>query len=78
MLVRTTITFASDVAAVIEQRRAAEGAGVSEIVNDLIRRGAVAERRSAPPPPLPTFDMGMMIDVRDTGEVLAVLDEQHH
>jgi len=73
---RTTVTFASDVFAVIEQRRAAEGAGVSEIVNDLIRRGAVAERQSASSPPLPTFDMGMMIDVRDTGEVLALLDEQ--
>ncbi len=72
---RTTITFADDVAALVEQRRVEAGTGVSEVVNDLIRRGAIA----APPkpgPPIPSFDMGpARIDVQNIGEVLAYLDE---
>ncbi len=74
---RTTITFADDVAALIERRRREDGTGVSEVVNDLVRRGAIAEHRPPPPPlPLPSFDLGLTIDVRCTGEVLAMLDEQ--
>ncbi len=72
---RTTITFADDVAALVEQRRAAAGAGISEVVNDLIRAGAIASPRR-PGPPIPAFDMGPpLINLDNIGEVLAYLDE---
>ncbi len=71
---RTTITFADDVAALVEQRRVEAGVGISEVVNDLIRAGAAAPPRR-PGPPIPSFDMGLGIDVSNIGEVLAYLDE---
>lgn len=74
---RTTITFADDVAALVEQRRGEAGAGVSEVVNELIRAGAAARTvRTEPPPPIPSFDLGLAIDVRNVAEALALLDEQ--
>ena len=39
---RTTVTLASDVAAAVEQLRRERSVGVSEAVNDLVRRGLVA------------------------------------
>lgn len=72
---RTTVTFTSDVAALIGQRRRETGDGVSDVVNDLIRRGAVPDQASDVPPTLPTFDLGLSVDVRSVGDVLAMLDE---
>jgi len=72
---RTTITFADDVAALVEQRRVEAGVGVSEVVNDLIRAGAAAPPRR-PSPPIPSFAMGPpLINLDNIGEVLAYLDE---
>lgn len=45
---RTTITFSDDVAAAVEQRRRETGAGVSEVVNDLVRAGLIAPRERKP------------------------------
>ncbi len=75
---RTTITFADDVAALVEQRRVEAGVGISEVVNDLIRAGAITEPRR-PGPPIPSFDMGPpLINLDNIGEVLAYLDEFDH
>lgn len=41
---RTTITLAKDVAAAVEQARARRGVGISEVVNDLLRRGLAQEQ----------------------------------
>lgn len=71
---RTTITFADDVAAVVEQRRVADGVGVSETVNNLIRAGLIAGHKRSVPPPLPTFDLGLRIDVRNVAEALEHLE----
>lgn len=72
---RTTITFADDVAALVEQRRVEAGVGISEVVNDLIRAGAITKPRR-PGPPIPSFDMGPpRINLDNVGEVLAYLDE---
>lgn len=42
---RTTVTFAPDVAAAIEHRRQETGEGLSEAVNDLVRAGLIAPKR---------------------------------
>ena len=36
---RTTVTLAQDVAAAVERLRRERGVGISEVVNDLVRRG---------------------------------------
>lgn len=36
---RTTITLADDVAAAVSQLRRQQGTGISEVVNELVRRG---------------------------------------
>jgi hypothetical protein len=45
---RTTITLADDVAAALEQVRARRGVGISEVVNDLLRRGLTQDQPPAP------------------------------
>lgn len=44
---RTTITLADDVAAAVEELRLQAGRGISEIVNDLLRRGLAQDRPRA-------------------------------
>jgi hypothetical protein len=44
---RTTITLAKDVAAAVEHARARRGVGISEVVNDLLRRGLAQETAAA-------------------------------
>lgn len=70
---RTTITFADDVAAGIEQARRERGLGLSEAVNDLVRaglmRGSAKERVECP-----TYDMGIGIDVRNIGEAIETIE----
>ena len=46
---RTTVTFAKDTAAIIDEVRAAEGKGVSEVVNELVRRAAKQGSPERPP-----------------------------
>lgn len=66
---RTTVTFADDVAAGIEKVRRERDMGLSEAVNDLIRAG-LADRGDRPYVDFPTFDMGMRIDVSNVGEAI--------
>lgn len=44
---RTTITLAEDVAAAVDQLRRRRGSGISEVVNDLLRRGLASDQPEA-------------------------------
>jgi hypothetical protein len=70
---RTTVEFDPAAAAAIEQLRRERGIGVSEAVNELIRRGLlprpeprVFRQRTAP--------LGLRIDVSNVAEALDALD----
>jgi hypothetical protein len=45
---RTTITLAPDVEAAVQELRRRRGGGVSEVVNELVRRQRAARAASAP------------------------------
>lgn len=70
---RTTVEFDADTARAIEELRRSEGLGVSEAVNELVRRGLL-------PRPAPTrFEqrtqpMGLKIDVSNVAEALDLLE----
>ncbi|MGQ0733865.1 MAG: CopG family transcriptional regulator [Acidobacteriota bacterium] len=70
---RTTIKLDPDVGAAVERIRKSSSRGVSETVNDLIRRGLGARARarrfvqaSAP--------VGLRVDVSNVAEVLELLE----
>jgi hypothetical protein len=71
---RTTIEFDEDTARAVERERREHGRGVSQAVNELIRRGMSA------PPPAPTEfrqrtrRLGLRIDVSNVAEALDVLE----
>jgi len=70
---RTTITFEADTAAAIDQVRRERGVGISQAVNELVRRGlSVVE----PPRPFAqrTSAGRARIDVTDVAETLDLLD----
>jgi hypothetical protein len=69
---RTTVEFDDDTAKAIERLRREQGLGISEAVNELIRRGLTAG------PARPTFRqetraLGIRIDVANVAEALEVL-----
>ena len=69
---RTTITFDSDTAAVIEALRRERGVGVSTVVNDLVRAGA---RSQVPALPFVqrTAHLGRgLVDITNVAEALEV------
>lgn len=70
---RTTITFHDDVAQAIERLRREQGVGVSEVVNDLVRRGLAADAqgqrelfRQRTSPMRARMDVSNVADVLDT------------
>ncbi len=70
---RTTIEFDDDTARAIEALRRERGVGVSEAVNELIRRGLL------PRPAGPEFrqrsrTLGIRIDVSNVADALEVLE----
>ena len=70
---RTTIEFEDDTARAIEELRRSEGLGVSEAVNELVRRGLL------PRSPGTRFEqgtrpMGLKIDVSNVAEALENLE----
>lgn len=71
---RTTVTLADDVAAVVDRLRRERSIGVSEAVNELIRNGLVGRGGAKPRIEFPTHDMGMRIDVRDIGEAIEAVE----
>jgi hypothetical protein len=70
---RTTVEFEDDTARAIEELRRSEGLGVSEAVNELIRRGLLP-RRSGDRFEQRTYAMGLKIDVSNIAEALEVLE----
>lgn len=70
---RTTVTFADDVAAAVERLRRERAVGTSEAVNELIRRGlAAGEKRQ--PFRQRTHALGLTVDVADVADALEELD----
>jgi len=71
---RTTVTLAADVAAAVEQFKRERGTGVSEAVNELVRRGL--SRQSAPARfRQRTSDMGLpAVPLDDVAGLLDALD----
>lgn len=73
MDMRTTVTFADDVAAAIDQLRRQQTLGLSDAVNELIRRGLVAQ-----PPRKPyvqkSYPMGAKIDLTNIGEAIEIAE----
>lgn len=70
---RTTITLADDVAAGVQQHRREASIGLSEAVNDLIRKGLVGEGRREPFEQR-THDLGDGLDVTNVVEAIENLD----
>ena len=70
---RTTIKLDDDVSAAIEQLRRKSDLGVSETVNQLIRRGLNAQRERRPFVQ-PTKPLGVRIDVSNVAEALELLE----
>lgn len=68
------MTFADDVAAAIAQLQRERGIGVSEAVNELVRRGLVAAPRRNPPFRQRTRRLGLRVDVTNVAEALEQLD----
>ncbi|MCX7620681.1 MAG: ribbon-helix-helix protein, CopG family [Acidimicrobiales bacterium] len=70
---RTTIDLEPDTAKAVEHLRKEQGLGLSEAVNQLIRRGLVATPAPSPFRPIHR-DLGLMIDVSNVAEALELLD----
>lgn len=70
---RTTIQFDTDAAKAIERLRNEEGRGVSEAVNELIRRGLAATEGREPFVPR-ARSLGLRIDVSNVAEALDLLE----
>jgi Arc/MetJ family transcription regulator len=70
---RTTIELDDDTAAEVQRLRREENRGVSEAVNELIRRGMLARRDVEPFVPR-TRRLGLRIDVSNVAEALDVLE----
>lgn len=70
---RTTIDLEPDTAKAIDQLRKEQGLGLSEAVNQLIRRGLLATPSPSPFRPIHR-DLGLTIDVSNVAEALELLD----
>lgn len=70
---RTTVEFDSDTAQAIEALRRERGTGVSETVNELVRRGMLVRDRPKPFVPI-VRKLGLMIDVSNIADALDFLE----
>ncbi len=70
---RTTVEFDADTARAIEKLRAEHGRGVSEAVNELIRRGMNVTEERAPFVPR-SAALELTIDVRNIADALDLLE----
>jgi hypothetical protein len=70
---RTTIDLDPDSAKAIERLRREKGMGVSEAVNDLIRRGLLAEPSAHRFEPI-RRELGLTIDVSNIADALDLLE----
>jgi Ribbon-helix-helix protein, copG family len=70
---RTTVEFDEDTARAIEQARRERGIGVSEAVNELIRRGLLP-REDRPAFRQRTAQLGLRVDVSNVADALEALE----
>jgi len=70
---RTTIELDDDTAAEVQRLRRAEQRGVSEAVNDLIRRGMLRDDSPSAFSPT-TWPLGIRIDVSNISDALDLLE----
>lgn len=70
---RTTVEFDEDTARAVEALRREHGLGVSEAVNELIRRGLLAEPAGRPFRQR-TAPLGVRVDVSSVADALEVLE----
>jgi Arc/MetJ family transcription regulator len=70
---RTTIELDDDTARAVQELRHEHGRGVSEAVNELIRRGLVARQPADRFEPR-TRSLGIRIDVSNVADALEVLE----
>ena len=70
---RTTVSLDADVVAAVEQLRRERAIGLSEAVNELVRRG-LAVRSERRPFRQRTHPLGLRIDVTDVEDALDVLE----
>jgi hypothetical protein len=70
---RTTVELDPDTAQAVQALRREKGRGVSEAVNELIRRGMLAEPRQQPFVPR-SQKLGIKIDVSNIAEALDLLE----
>jgi hypothetical protein len=73
---RTTVEFDNDTAEAVAALRRERGIGVSEAVNELIRR-ALLPRPSHAPFRQATHRLGVRIDVSNVAEALETLEGSH-
>jgi len=73
---RATVVFDEDVATAIAQLRKEQGAGVSEAVNELIRRGLLHRPPSQPFTQV-THVLGLRVDVSNVAEALDLVEGIH-
>ncbi len=71
---RTTVTFDKDVAAAVRELQRSRSIGLSEAVNELIRKGLIESKRPRKPFKQRTYDMGLLIDVTDVAEALDIAE----
>jgi Arc/MetJ family transcription regulator len=73
MAMRTTVQLDDDVIAAVHQLRSERHVGLSEAINELVRRGlSPAPRRS--PVVQRTRRLGLRVDVRNIADALAQLE----
>lgn len=73
-LMRTTVSLDDDVVAAVARVRAERGIGLSDALNDLVRRGLAMRTPQARAGVLPTAPLGLRVDVSNIGEALDYLE----
>ena len=76
---RTTITLDPDVAAAVARLKSERDTGVSQVVNDLVRKGLAAENERRPRFVQKTSSMGEpRFPIDNIGELLEILEGPEH
>lgn len=71
---KTTVELDADTAKAVEQLRREQGRGLSEAINELIRRGLNDTTEMNPFVPS-THPLGLRIDVSNVADALEILEE---
>ena len=71
---RTTVVLEPDTAAAIDALRREQGLGVSEAVNELIRRGLLAQVPAEARFEQRTYHLGLKMDVSNVADAIEVLE----